>query len=91
MSAIGITTAAAGGQRARLRRLGVAARRSLARLFAPAAAPLAKVAEIPLTVAGLGCIDAAAFVGTPIAGLVVTGLSLIGLEYLIADDDEVRP
>jgi hypothetical protein len=46
----------------------------------------ARVAEIPLTVAGLGCIDAAAFVGNTIAGLVVTGLSLIGLEYAIADE-----
>lgn len=87
MSAIGITTAAAGGQATRRRRFGAAARRALARATAPATPLLAKLAEIPLTVAGIGCIDAAAFVGDTIAGLVVTGLSLIGLEYLLADDE----
>jgi hypothetical protein len=87
VSAIGITAAAARGQRARLRRLNVDLRRSLARLAAPAAAPLTRLAQMPLTLAGIGCIDAAAFVGDTIAGLVVTGLSLIGLEYLIADDE----
>lgn len=87
MSAIGITAAAARGQRARLRRLNADLRRSLARLAAPGAAPLARLAQMPLTLAGIGCIDAAAFVGDTIAGLVVTGLSLIGLEYLIADDE----
>lgn len=43
--------------------------------------------SIPLTVAGFGCIDAAAFVGNLIAGLVVTGVSLVVLEHLIADED----
>lgn len=86
MSAIGITTAAAGGRNARLRRIGDSARRVLARATSPAGPLLAKLAEYPLTVAGLGCIDAAAFVGDTIAGLVVTGLSLFALEFVIADD-----
>lgn len=69
---------------------GLRARRAAAAVRAAAApvrAPLVNMAQIPLTVAGLGCVDAAAFVGNEIAGLVVTGLSLIGLEFLIADED----
>jgi len=57
-----------------------------ARISTPVLPVLSNLASIPLTVAGLGCVDAAAFVGNTIAGLVVTGLSLIALEYLIADE-----
>lgn len=57
-----------------------------ATLVKPARPALANLASIPLHVAGLGCIDAAAFVGNDIAGLVVTGLSLIWLEHVIADE-----
>lgn len=60
-------------------------RAALAQLTKPA--PVARLLEMPLMVAGLGCVDAGAFVGNEIAGLVVTGLSLIGLEYLIADPE----
>lgn len=60
-------------------------RAALAQLTKPA--PVARLLEMPLMVAGLGCVDVGAFVGNEIAGLVVTGLSLIGLEYLIADDE----
>jgi hypothetical protein len=56
------------------------------RLLKPARPVLANLAAIPLHVAGLGCIDAAAFEGNAIAGLVVTGLSLIWLEHVIADE-----
>jgi hypothetical protein len=87
VSAIPITTAAAGGQPVRARRYAVAARRALARATTPVTGLAVKLAEIPLTVAGIGCIDAAAFVGNTIAGLVVTGLSLMALEYVIADEE----
>lgn len=59
---------------------------SAARLARPARPVLANLASIPLHVAGLGCIDAAAFAGNAIAGLAVTGLSLIWLEHVIADE-----
>ena len=64
----------------------LAVRRSAARLAKPARPALANLASVPLHVAGLGCIDAAAFTGNVIAGLVVTGLSLIWLEHVIADE-----
>ncbi len=87
MSAIGITTAAAGGDVTRPRRIAAAARRALTRVTTPVTGLALKLAEIPLTVAGVGCIDAAAFVGNTIAGLVVTGLSLMAVEYVIADEE----
>lgn len=59
-----------------------------AKALSPHKASLVRLTEIPLTVMGAGCIDAAAFVGNTIAGLVVTGISLIIVEHLIADDDE---
>ena len=62
------------------------AARFLSRLARPVRAPLVNLASIPLHVAGLACIDAAAFTGNLIAGLVVTGLSLIWLEHVIADE-----
>lgn len=87
MSAFGITTAAAGGQATRVRRYAAVTRRALTRATAPVTGLALRLAQIPLTVAGIGCIDAAAFVGNTIAGLVVTGLSLMGLEYVIADEE----
>jgi hypothetical protein len=48
---------------------------------------LSRLAPSFLTVSGLGCIDAAAFVGNVIAGLVVTGFSLVLLEAIAADED----
>lgn len=66
---------------------GLAALRSAgARLLRPARAPLANVASMPLHVAGLACIDAGVFTATPVAGWIVTGLSLIWLELAIADE-----
>jgi len=61
---------------------------AIGKALSPHKASLARLAEIPLTVAGAGCIDAAAFCGNLIAGLVVTGISLVLLEHMIADDDE---
>lgn len=55
-------------------------------LARPVRAPLANLASIPLHVAGLGCLDAAAFEWHTIAGLALTGLSLIWLEHVIADE-----
>lgn len=55
------------------------------RIKAPA--PLKRLAEMPLFVAGLGFIDWGVFTQSVTAGLIVAGLSLIGLEYLIADRD----
>jgi hypothetical protein len=82
--------AAVTAQRGLARRPGMVtlapAVRFLSRLAKPVRAPLVNLASIPLHVAGLGCIDAAAFTGNVIAGLVVTGLSLIWLEHVIADE-----
>lgn len=69
-----------------LPRLGKSLTRRVAAMVKPAKPVLANLASIPLHVAGLGCIDAAAFTGNTIAGLVVTGLSLIWLEHVIADE-----
>lgn len=75
------------GARVRVRRGFARAGAAARKVSAPVRAPLGNLAQMPLTVAGVGCIDAAAFVGNEIAGLVVTGLSLMGLEFLIADDE----
>lgn len=56
------------------------------RLATPHKASLARLAEIPLTVLGLGCIDTGVFQASTVAGWIVTGLSLILLEHLIADE-----
>lgn len=58
------------------------------KVLSPHKASLLRLTDIPLTVAGAGCIDAAAFAGNLIAGLVVTGITLILIEHAIADDDE---
>ena len=52
----------------------------------PHKAALGRLADIPLTVAGIGCIDFAAFHIAHGWGWLVTGASLILLEHLIADD-----
>jgi hypothetical protein len=64
----------------------VAARAVARRAWTPHKAALASLADIPLTVAGLGCIDAGVFVANMVAGLIVTGVSLMWLEHLIADE-----
>jgi hypothetical protein len=68
--------------RTRLHGLAAAVRRQLS----PARPVLANLAGIPLTVAGLGCLDAAAFWWSTAAGLAVACPVLIWLEHLIADE-----
>jgi hypothetical protein len=63
-----------------------AAAASKKRLSAPHRAVLRRLGEIPLTVGGLGCIDTGVFQASTVAGWIVTGLSLILLEHLIADE-----
>lgn len=53
---------------------------------APHRASLARLADIPLTIAGTGCVDFAAFHVAHGWGWLITGLSLVLLEHLIADD-----
>lgn len=52
----------------------------------PHRASLTRLAQIPLTVAGVGCVDYSAFHWASGWGWLVTGLSLVLLEHLIADD-----
>lgn len=85
MSSAAIAPAHAGWPARLGSRAAARLRAASARIKAPAS--LRRLAEMPLFVAGLGCIDTAAFVGNTIAGLAVTGLSLIGLEIAIADDE----
>lgn len=56
------------------------------RSVTPHKASIARLADIPLTVAGIGCIDFAAFHYVHMLGWLVTGLSLVLLEHLIADE-----
>lgn len=44
------------------------------------------LAQVPFTVAGIACVDVGVFVASAVAGWIVTGLSLILLELLIADE-----
>jgi hypothetical protein len=56
------------------------------RLVQPHRAAIANLRAIPLTVAGALCIDFAAFHVAHGWGWLVTGLSLVLLEHLIADE-----
>lgn len=56
------------------------------RVVSPHRAALKNLASIPLTVAGTGCVDFAAFHLAHGWGWLVTGLSLVALEHLIADE-----
>lgn len=53
-------------------------------------APARRLAEMPLTLAGTASLSVAAFIGNAIAGFAVMGVSLIVLEFLIADEDGER-
>ena len=61
-------------------------RRRLSRLLRPARPALANLAAMPLHVAGLGCIDFAAFHLAHGWGWLVMGASLIWLEHVLADE-----
>jgi hypothetical protein len=60
--------------------------RHAVRLLKPAKPVLANLAAVPLHVAGLGCIDFAAFHLAHGWGWLATGVSLIWLEHVIADE-----
>lgn len=68
-----------GGVRVRAGRFREAARR----ITIPSS--LRSIAQMPLTVLGLGCVDTGVFTASPVAGWIVTGLTLIGLEFLATD------
>lgn len=56
------------------------------RAVTPHKAALANLKAIPLTVAGAGCVDFSAFHLAHGWGWLVTGISLVLLEHIIADD-----
>lgn len=56
------------------------------RLASPRSASVANLRKMPFTVAGFSCIDTGVFTASTVAGWIVTGLSLIVLEYMIADE-----
>lgn len=79
------------GQRARrwsfrVPRLVSGLRAMAVRLVQPHRAALGNLASMPLTVTGVGCIDCGVFLASTIAGWIVTGLSLVLVEHLIADE-----
>lgn len=60
-------------------------------LLVPNRAALARLGEMPLTVAAVGLIDTAAWQAPHWVGWLVTGLSLMFLEHLISDQQPQRP
>ncbi len=60
--------------------------RSAARLVRPARPAVTNLASMPLHVMGLACIDFAAYHLAHGWGWLVTGLSLMWLEHVIADE-----
>lgn len=63
-----------------------AVRGAMARAALPHRAALANLRAIPLTVAGTACVDFAAFHYIHALGWLVTGVSLMVLERMIADE-----
>lgn len=57
-----------------------------AKIVQPHKAVLSNLASIPLTVAGIACADTGAFLASTIAGWIFTGVTLLVLEHLIADE-----
>lgn len=49
--------------------------------------PLKNLLSVPLTTAGAVCFSIAAFLGNTIAGFAVTGICLVVLEAVIADEE----
>lgn len=86
MSTITIPGQKSRGSHTLFKRVFGVLRNSTVRVFSPHRASLVKLADIPLTVAGAGCVAAGVFLASTIAGLVILGGVLILLEYLIADD-----
>lgn len=53
----------------------------------PPKAVISKLLDIPLTVLGVACVDFAAFHLAHGWGWLVTGLSLIALEFMVSDEE----
>lgn len=83
-----MVTAAVPGASARrpLRRWLDDAAVRVSRFLSPAKPVLKNLASIPLTTAGLGCADAAFWHLGTFWGLLITAVSLVLLEHLIADE-----
>lgn len=62
------------------------ARKFFAKILSPARPALLNLVSIPLTVAGIGFIDTGVFIASTVAGWIVTGVSLLVLEHMIADE-----
>lgn len=58
------------------------------RAIAPHRASLTNLARIPLTFSGAGCVDYAAFHVASGLGWLVTGISLVLIEHVIADETD---
>lgn len=61
-----------------------------AAIVTPHKASVRRLADMPLSLAGTGLIDTAAFHLNTGVGLLATGLSLWLVEHLISDDDDPR-
>lgn len=57
-----------------------------AQAIAPARPALANLAKIPLTVLGFASVDTGIFFANMIAGFIVTGVTLMLIEHMIADE-----
>jgi hypothetical protein len=79
-----LTAARPRGRRARP--LLLTGRRRAARVLKPARPAFRNLASVPLHVTGLGCTDFAAFHAAHGWGWLVTGVSLMWLEHVIADE-----
>jgi hypothetical protein len=62
-----------------------------AAVITPHTASLRRLADMPLAVAGTGCIDFAAWHVDHGVGWLVTGISLWLVEHLVSDPDDGRP
>lgn len=75
---------------ARLRSLatsaGNAVKSAAVKAITPHKAALSNLTSIPLTLAGAGCIDFSAYHLSHGIGWLVTGISLVLLEHVIADE-----
>lgn len=57
----------------------------------PHRAAVRRLLDMPLSVGAAGCIDYASYHVSSGLGWLVTGISLVIIEHLIADDDSLRP
>lgn len=68
--------------------IAVAAARVTGKALSPHKASVKRLAEMPLSVIGTGCIDFAGFHVAHGWGWLLLGASLFVLEHMIADDDD---